>query len=335
MLLFDDENPMSVDVQSEPDFNDELYSDVISGLNQDQKEIPCKYLYDDRGSQLFNDICELEEYYPTNTEIDITKQHSEDIAAHVGSGARLVELGAGSGLKTRIVLSNLHDVSAYIPVEISEKELERCVDRLSSEFPNTEIIPVCADFMGDWEVPKNGYDGRTVFYYPGSTIGNLHPDQARVFMEKLSEMGGPRSALLIGVDLDKDREIIEPAYNDSEGVTAEFTLNLLRRLNRECGADFDRDNFEHNAVYQDREDNPSRVQTRIVSTRDQTVNFPDESIDFQEGEYIVVEHSYKYSIDEFAELAEQAQWRTRSIWTDDDQLFSLWFLETGEENGSA
>lgn len=325
---------MSVDVQSEPDFNDELYSDVIAGLKQDQKEIPCKYLYDDRGSQLFNDICELDEYYPTDTEIDITKEHCDDIAAHVGSGARLVELGAGSGLKTRILLDNLHEIGAYVPVEISERELERCVERLSSEFPDTEIIPVCDDFMGDWSLPKNGFDGRTVFYYPGSTIGNLHPDQARDFMQKLSEMGGPRSALIIGIDLDKDPEIIEPAYNDKEGVTAEFTLNLLRRINRECGANFDRDHFEHNAVFQQRDDGQNRVQTRIVSTRDQSVEFPDETIEFDEGEHIVVEHSYKYSIEDFADLAEQANWRTRSIWTDDDRLFSVWFLETGEENGS-
>ena len=320
-------NLMSLDVQPETgvDIDTPLYSDVITGLDKERKEIPSKYLYDDRGSRLFTEICELDEYYPTQTEMELTKRHVDDIAARVGSKARLVELGAGSGRKTRMLLRHLHELATYVPVDISGEELKRCVDRLSTEFPDLEIAPVCADYTGEWSLPANGCDGRTVCYYPGSTIGNFHPDQARAFLERLEGLVGPRGALLIGVDLDKDPEIIVPAYNDSQGVTAEFTLNLLRRINRECGADFDLEAFEHEAVYQR---DKCRIQTRIYSLCDQEVHFPTATFEFEEGEYMVVEYSYKYKIEDFADLTEEAGWRTRSIWTDEDRLFSLWFLES-------
>ncbi len=315
---------MSLDVEYAPDTDSSLYQDVIRGLSRSRKEIPAKYLYDDRGSRLFNDICELDEYYLTRTEKKLTNEHADDIAAHIGSNARLIELGAGSGEKTRILLRHVHDLAAYIPVDISGDELERCVSRLSEEFPDTEIVPVCADYTADWELPTNGFDGRNVFYYPGSTIGNFHPDRAGEFLDRLSTLAGPRGALVVGVDLDKDPQIIEDAYNDSEGVTAEFTLNLLRRINRECQADFDLDNFEHRAIYQR---DQKRIQTRVYSLCDQTVEFPTDRFHFEDGEYMVVEYSYKYTIEDFADLSGEAGWRTRSIWTDDDRLFSLWFLE--------
>lgn len=307
-----------------PGIDDEMYDDVVNGLKARPRSIPPKYLYDDRGSQLFNQICELDEYYPTDTEIELLEHHADDIAAHLGSNARLVELGTGSGLKTRILLDRLHELSAYVPVEISPCELQRCVDRLTEQFPSLDIIPVCTDFTSDWELPTNGFDGRTAFFYPGSTIGNFEPDHASHFMRRLSRMSAPRGAMIVGVDLHKDPAIILPAYDDSRGVTAEFILNLLRRLNRECGANFRLDQFEYEAVYQD---DHHRVQMRLVSRCEQTVNFPDNSFRFEPGEAIVAEHSYKYTIEDFAELADEAGWRTRAIWTDDDRLFSIWFLE--------
>lgn len=315
---------MSLDVQPPPARESEFYSHVMEGLSKTPKELHSKYLYDDRGSRLFSQICELDEYYPTDTEMGLTRNHAEDLAAQIGSGARLVELGVGDGRKTRILLRRLHELAAYVPVDISYEELDRCVDELSEEFSELEILPVCADFTADWELPKNGHDGRTVFYYPGSTIGNFHPPQARDFLAELAELGGPRSGMIIGVDLDKDPEIIERAYNDAEGVTAEFTLNLLRRINRECDADFDRSQFEHEAVYQTDE---QRIRTSIVSLCDQTVRFPTARFQFEAGEQMIVEYSYKYTIEGFADLSEEAGWRTRAIWTDEDRLFSVWFLE--------
>ena len=314
-----------IEVSSIPRLNKEMYADVLEGMRQNPPEIPSKYLYDDRGSKLFNQICELDEYYLTDTEIALTTKHATDIAAHLGSHARLVELGAGSGLKTRILLKHLHELAAYVPVDISEAELKRCVQRLAQQFPTLDVMPVCADYTAGWELPKNGFDGRTAFYYPGSTVGNFHPQQAQAFLGRLAKMAGPRSAMVIGVDLHKDPAIIEAAYNDSEGVTARFTLNLLRRLNRECGADFDLEQFEHRAVYQQQQ---QRIQTRIYSRADQQVHFPDETFRFRSGEWMAVEYSYKYTIEDFARLAEQASWRTRALWTDDDQMFSLWFLES-------
>lgn len=311
-----------------PEFNDEMYRDVLSGLRADPPEIPAKYLYDDRGSRLFNQICDLDEYYLTDTEIELTKSHVDDIAARIGSRARLVELGAGSGLKTRILLEHLHDLAAYVPVDISTEELKRCARRLSEEYPDVDIHPVSADYTDSWTLPRNGFEGRTVFYYPGSTVGNFHPEQSRQFLRRMARLAGPRGAMVIGVDLHKDRDVLEAAYNDSQGVTAEFTLNLLRRINRECGADFQLEDFRHQAIYQE---DQHRIQVRLCSQCDQQVNFPDATFQFDDGDWIVAEYSYKYTIEGFAQLAEQANWRTRAIWTDDDQLFSLWYLEVDPE----
>lgn len=317
---------MSIDVQASPVPRSDFYDDVVSGLQQTPKTIPSKYLYDDRGSQLFHQICALPEYYLTRTELSLTEEYAADFAAQVGSRARLVELGVGRGLKSEILLRHLHELAAYVPVDISPAELRRCVDDLGEKFPSIDITPVCADYTDDFGLPKNGFEGRSVFYYPGSTIGNFAPEAARGFLHHISELAGPRGAMLIGVDLHKDDATLHAAYNDSEGVTAEFNLNLLRRINRECGANFDLDAFRHRAVYQP---DHHRIEMRLISTRPQTVQLPDRVVSFDDGEVLVTEHSYKFTIEDFATLCEESGWRVRSLWTDDQNLFSLWYLENG------
>ncbi len=304
-----------------------LYDAVINGCREHPRSIPAKFLYDDRGSQLFNQICQLDEYYLTRTEIALTGQRSDDIAAHIGSQSRLVELGAGSGLKTTILIESLLDqaLAQYVPVDISPAELQRCVRRLRQRFPNLPITPLCTDYTSSWHLSDIGHEGRTVAYFPGSTIGNFSPDEAASFLARLAAQLGPRGSLLVGVDLVKAPHLLEAAYNDREGVTAAFNLNLLRRINRECGADFDLGGFEHRAVYQPRHE---RVEMRLISQQQQTVHLPDLQLHFEPGDAIVTEHSYKYRVESFARLAERSRWRTRALWTDDDRLFSLWLLES-------
>ena len=307
-----------------------LYDAVINGCRDRPRSIPAKFLYDDRGSQLFNQICQVDEYYLTRTEIALTRQRSRDIAAHIGSRPRLVELGAGSGLKTAILIESLldQDLTQYVPIDISSAELRRCVNRLRQRFPELSIHPLCTDYTASWYLPEIGHEGRTLAYFPGSTIGNFSPNEAASFLSCLAAQLGPRGSLLVGVDLVKDPHLLEAAYNDRQGVTAAFNLNLLRRINRECGADFNLDAFQHRAVYQPRHE---RIEMRLISQRPQTVHLPDLNLRFEPGDVVVTEHSYKYRVESFARLAEGSCWRTRSLWTDDDRLFSLWLLETTDD----
>lgn len=312
----------------EVDFFDSMpgpfYADVLKGLRSEQPQIPCKYLYDDRGSMLFNRICELEEYYPTRTELGIMARHGADMAEKIGRGAQLVELGAGSGLKTRFLLDELEAPKGYVPVDISGAELQRCALEISAEFRGLRVEPLLVDYTQEWSLPRFKGEGKRVFYFPGSTIGNFSPREATEFLRGLLEKGGRQSSLLIGVDLHKDRRVLEAAYNDKEGVTAEFNLNLLRRINRECGANFDLERFEHRAVY---DEEKRRIEMRLVSRCDQIVTLPEESFAFKKGEYIVTEHSHKYRIEDFADLTEEAGWRMRAFWTDRRHRFSVWYLE--------
>ena len=312
----------------EVDFSDSIpgpfYMDVVKGLREDPPTIPCKYLYDQRGSELFNMICGQEEYYPTLTELGILVRYGAEMAAQIGRGARLVELGAGSGLKTRFLLDELEAPEVYMPVEISESALKQCAREICEEYPGLRVEPIEADYTGEWSLPERAGEERTVFFFPGSTVGNFSRKEAEEFLRGLVSRGGRDVGLLIGVDLHKDREVLEAAYNDREGVTAEFNLNLLRRINRECGANFALDRFEHRAVYdQERQ----RIEMRLVSLCDQIVAMEEESFMFKKGEYIVTEHSHKYRIEDFAELSEGAGWKIRAFWTDRHHRFSVWYLE--------
>lgn len=301
-----------------------FYDDIVAGLRATPKRIASKYFYDEHGSKLFNAICELEEYYPTRTEIEITKRYARDIGKNIGEGARLIELGAGDGIKTRHLVNHIDNLGAYVPVDISSTALQRCAQRFSDEFPHIAVRSICADYTRDWQLPTLDVSGPTVFYYPGSTLGNFSREAARVFLKDLGALAGPGGGLLIGIDLHKERTILEAAYNDAQGVTAAFNLNLLRRINRECEADFDLSRFRHLAIY---DEELQRIEMRLISRSNQLVKLGEQSFAFEEGEYIVTEHSHKYTIESFAGLAESASWDVKAFWTDVDQLFSLWYLE--------
>ncbi|TAN04818.1 MAG: L-histidine N(alpha)-methyltransferase [Rhodanobacteraceae bacterium] len=311
---------------------DEILADALRGLASHPKRLPSKYFYDARGSQLFERICEQPEYYPTRTELAIMRDNVGAIAAALGPNVRVVEYGSGSGLKTRLLLRHLQSPVAYVPVEISRSALTESVTGLGHEFPYIEMLPVCADFTRPIKLPRAARAPRqTVVYFPGSTLGNFAPDDAlRLLRQMRVEAGQGGGALnggvLIGIDLVKDRAALEAAYNDAAGVTAEFTLNLLLRLNRELGADFDLGGFRHRARWHPL---AGRIETHIVSTRAQRVRVGGQVFEFAEGEPMLVEYSCKYSLDGFARLAARAGLRVAGVWTDPARQFSVQWLACG------
>lgn len=300
-------------------------SEALEGLRRQQKSLPCKYFYDARGSQLFEEICSLEEYYPTRTELGIMEECVAEMADALGRRVRLVELGAGSGRKTRLLIDALDEPAAYLPVEISQAALEGCARRMRQQFGDLEVLPVCADYTQevDLPLPTAAFDD-TAAYFPGSTIGNFETDAAARFLSRLARLVGTGGGLLIGVDLQKDRDVLERAYNDERGVTAAFNLNLLERLNRELDADFDLEGFHHRAVWNE---DDGRIEMHLVSQRDQQATLAGESISFDDGEHITTEYSYKYTLDGFQALASRAGFETKQVWTDDREWFSVWYLE--------
>jgi dimethylhistidine N-methyltransferase len=279
-------------------------SDVLEGLSADEKHLSPKYFYDELGSKLFDRITDLPEYYLTRTELAIMDASMGEIAASVGPRARVIEFGSGSGLKTRKLLAGLIEPDAYVPVEISRSHLLGAAQAIADDFPGIEVLPVCADFTRPFELPTPTLPAeRNLVYFPGSTIGNFPVREAAALLEVMRTEAGSGGALLIGVDLRKDRGILEAAYNDAAGVTAEFNLNLLRRINTEIGADFDLERFEHRAVWND---DAGRIEMHLHSTIDQAVSVEGESFSFVAGESIVTEYSHKYDLDEFAKLAGNA-----------------------------
>jgi dimethylhistidine N-methyltransferase len=307
-----------------------LLDDVLAGLAAPRKALPPKYFYDEAGARLFERICELEEYYPTRTEIGILQRHIPEIAEALGGGFRLVEFGSGSGIKTQIVLEKLR-LKSYIPVDISREQLVHYAISVSERFPDLEVVPVCADYTAEWMLPDPvGPRPRTVAYFPGSTIGNFERHEAEAFLKRVNRLCGPDGGLLIGVDLKKEPAVIERAYNDAAGMTAAFNLNLLARINRECGADFDLDGFLHHAPY---DETHGRIEMRLESRFAQTVRLggdapadPLLSVDFAPGEYVVTEYSHKYAPAEFGALAEDAGWRVQEMWTDERGWFGVFLL---------
>jgi dimethylhistidine N-methyltransferase len=297
---------------------------LLEGLSGDDKSIPCKFLYDARGSELFEEICELDAYYPTRTELAIMQQYLRRMARWVGPRSRVVEFGSGSGLKTRLLLESLDSPVSYLPIDISRSALRGCAASIADDLPDLDIVPICADYTEPIALPEPAAEvRRTVAYFPGSTIGNFEPGEAVAFLSRIAEMVGPDGGLVIGADQVKSRDILERAYDDPEGVTAAFNLNLLRRANREAGADFELEAFAHQAVYNaDRR----RIETYLVSRRDQTVAVGDERIEFREGERIWTEHSYKYTPDSFRRMAEQAGFAVDQMWTDEREWFGVWAL---------
>jgi L-histidine Nalpha-methyltransferase len=296
--------------------------DVIAGLSLPRKSLPPKYFYDAAGSRLFERICRLREYYLTRAELALTRAHIAAIARFAGTAGTLIEYGSGAGVKSRLLIRALRPV-AYIPVDISRDALQAAAWRLAREFPRLDIVPVVGDFSRPLTLPVKGRRGGCAVYFPGSTIGNLTPEEAQAF---LAMTRGQAGRMLVGVDLKKDANVLHAAYNDAKGVTAAFNLNLLRRINRELGGEFDLRRFAHYAFYNP---GPGRIEMHLVSLARQTVAVGAHRFAFDAGESIHSENSYKYSIDEFQGLAAKAGFKGTKVWTDRRGLFSLHGLVAG------
>ena len=296
---------------------------MAKGLSGKPKSIPARFLYDAAGSALFDRICALPEYYPTRTEMQILRDHAADVAERMGPEAMLIELGSGSSVKVRLLLDAMPAPAAYVPIDISREHLIAAAESLAADYPHIQVSAVCADYGETFPLPPSPGAGRQVAFFPGSTIGNLEPYEAQKFLAGWAASGVD---MLVGVDLVKDRAILEPAYDDAEGVTAAFSLNVLTRANRELGADFDLARFAHRSRW-----NPeaSRIEIHIESLADQTVRVDGQSYDFRAGEPIETEHSYKYSVDGFKARAERAGYTSAAVWTDDADLFSVHYLTAG------
>lgn len=294
-------------------------ADVLDGLSRQPKQLSPKYFYDAAGSELFEQITALPEYYPTRTELGILSARSSEIAAIIPEGAALVEFGAGATTKVRLLLQHCR-IGAYVPVDISGDFLKAQASALQRDFPTLRVAPVVADFTAPFELPKVVTDMPKVGFFPGSTLGNFEPHEASAFLHSARQILGPGALMLIGVDLEKSDRVLHAAYNDAAGVTARFNLNLLTRIDRELGGDFDLAAFTHRAVY-NRERH--RIEMHLVSRKAQTVRILGKSVSFRAGESIHTENSYKYSLERFTTLAKSTGWTPRISWTDDENLFSV------------
>ncbi|HEY9619965.1 MAG TPA: L-histidine N(alpha)-methyltransferase [Crinalium sp.] len=299
----------------------DLREDVLQGLRKSQKSIPPKFLYDKQGAELFDAICTLDEYYLTRTEMAILKEHASEIANLIGDGV-LIEFGSGSCQKIRILLDAMPRLSTYVGLDISKQHLQESCADLAAAYPGLEAIAICTDYTQPVELPEFLHSRHKVGFFPGSSIGNLEPDEVIQFLKNTATLVQPNGGLLIGVDLKKDKAILEAAYDDSKGISAAFALNLLARMNRELNADFDLNQFSYRAFY-----NPiGRIEMYIVSLCDQIVHIGDTAIAFKEGETLHTENSYKYSIPEFQRLALAAGYYAKCVWTDPQNLFSVHYL---------
>lgn len=300
-----------------------LINEVIEGFTSRQKQLPCKLFYDKEGSSLFDEICTLDEYYLTRTERAIMEENIGAISNAIGENSLLIELGSGSSRKIRLLLDNLRDPAGYVPIDISEEHLVDSVRSLAGDYPDLRIMPVYADYTRLIKFPDFGFPySRKVVYYPGSTIGNFSPPAARRFMKNIARWSGKGSGLLIGVDLVKDKGILERAYNDGKGVTAKFNLNILKRLNREIGTDFNLGKWEHHAYY----DTPkNRIEMHLRSLADQRVRVNGSVFGVKKGETILTEYSYKYTLKGFKELVSDS-FAVEEVWTDVDMNFSVQYL---------
>jgi dimethylhistidine N-methyltransferase len=295
--------------------------EILEGLNRDPKKISPKFFYDEKGSKLFEAICELPEYYPTRTEIAIMREHVGEMGEAIGPRPHVIEFGIGSGLKTKLLLEALDQPVAFAPVDISADHLAETVEALANDFPGIEMLPVAADFTRSFPLPEPSRAAdRNLVYFPGSTIGNFEPAAALDLLRVMHHEAGPGGGLLIGLDLKKDRETLERAYNDGAGVTAKFNLNLLLRLNREFGSDFDTDAFHHHAFYNEQE---GRIEMHLVSAKDQSVSVAGEEFQIARDEHIVTEYSHKYALDDFRDMAARSGFTVEQVWTDPRQWFSI------------
>lgn len=311
-------NPNSVSCTStSPSFLD----DVISGLNQRPRWLPCKYFYDDRGAMLFERICDLDSYYLSRAELEIMHRFAPQIAQLLGPELMLVEFGSGNCQKSRLLLDALNQPVAYVPIDVAEAQLGKAAEALAARRPMIEILPVCADFLrlADLPTPSRA-PARKALYFPGSTIGNFPPQEMQALIRRIVELCGFGGAAVIGIDLKKDTETIEEAYNDLAGITEQFNLNLLRRINCELDADFQLDQFKHRASYNNR---LGRVEMYLVSQSAQSVTVRGNRFYFAAGERICTEYSYKYRVRQFADLVASEGLKLCEYWTDAKQRFAV------------
>lgn len=315
------------DLHPEPD---DLLAEVKAGLRANPKTLPCKYFYDAEGSRLFDRICELDEYYPTRTEVSILEARADEIANAVGEKSLVIELGSGSSTKTHVLLDALANPTGYIPIDISREHLSEAAARIACRFPELPVWPVCADFNQRLELPAHGLDEHPpLLFFPGSTIGNFDRAARATLLRRLADLCGNRTEaagsarLLIGIDLIKERDRLERAYNDGSGVTAAFNLNLLSRINRELDANFALENFSHRALFNSAE---ARIEMHLESLVEQVIEIDTERFKLDAGERICTEHSHKFTIDGFGSLAEESGWLLEESWTDHEELFGVLLL---------
>ena len=309
---------------------EDLRQDVFRGLSMQPKTLSCKFLYDKRGSELFDRICELPEYYLTRTERSIMRTNIDAIAGALGPRCLIVEFGSGASTKTTFLLDHLVDPVGYVPIDISRQHLEQSAARLAKRYPDVDVMPICADFHQDLPIPEPArLQQSTVVFFPGSTIGNLQEQEVRRFLDRIAHTIGPRGGLLIGIDLKKPLEIVVPAYDDAAGVTAEFNLNMLARINRDLGADFKLDQFRHQAVWNEGQ---SRMEMNLVSLCEQDVEIEDRTFRFREGERTRTEYSHKYTRGHFQRIA--SSYLTEAAWTDPREWFCVLLLRPRTQEAS-
>ena len=307
---------------------DQFHADALAGLAAEPKSLPCKYLYDERGSELFESICETADYYVTRADLALHEAHLDEIESAIGPDAHVIEFGSGAGIKIRKILGHADHLRAYTPIEISAEALAQSVAALAEQFPEMEIRPLEADYTQD--IPAEHFDldppaRRRVIYFPGSTISNFTHAEAHAFITRMANIAGPGGGALIGVDLIKPTERLERAYNDADGVTAAFNTNLLRRLEADLGARLEIDAFEHRAIYnEDRQ----RIEMHLVASRPTTIELDGKRFDFDTDDSIHTENSHKYSIEGFRKLVKGTGLHPVTTWTDPDGLFSMHYLET-------
>lgn len=301
-----------------------MYTEILEGLSKSRKELPCKYFYDERGSKLFDDICELDEYYVTRTELGIMRDNIDEISDFLGDKLMFIEYGSGSSEKIKIILDHIKGMTVYVPIDISREHLQKSAAEIDYLYNTLEVIPICTDYNKPFSIPVPRSEvTHKVVYFPGSTIGNFHKNEAVEFLKGIAKITGEHGSLLVGVDLKKDTEVLRRAYNDNQGVTAEFNLNQLRRINLELGSDFNLEDFGHDAIYNEKQ---GRIEMHIVSKKPQVVHLNGSTIEFHKDERIWTESSYKYSLDEFKEVANKAGFEIKKVWTDKNFLFSVQYL---------
>jgi len=322
-LTTESEIKLFLDLESR---SDAILEDVIAGLSVCPKSLPSKYFYDARGSKLFDEICTLDEYYPTRTELSILETHIEDIVSSLGDSVILVEYGSGSSIKTRLLLEAIPETAAYVPIDISREHLIDASVQLKNLFPDLTVLPVCADYSQVISLDlDDAADGRISVFFPGSTIGNFSREHAVQFMSRVHQLVGVGGGMLIGVDLVKDERLLHAAYNDSKGVTAAFNKNMLSHINDRLGSSFLPSAFDHRAFY---DPVMQRIEMQLVSRVDQRVRVNGNSIQFCKGEAVRTEYSHKYCLDQFERMSTEAGFVTEKVWLDENEHFAVQYLRT-------